>query len=79
MRTLENVENERVEVNKQLDLANDNYHAVEDEILQLQSQIIGLQQKKKDLEIILNKATANCKKLRLQSKALENEFWGMKR
>jgi len=78
MKTLESIENERTQKQKDLDVENEAYHLVEGEKLELQRQIIELQGKKKDLEIILNKSTKNIKQLKNEISMLTNLFWSVK-
>ena len=78
MRSIEDIENERVAKQKELNVANESHSLVEDKKLQLQRQIITLQGEKKDLEIILNKSNTNIKMLKNNISILTNDFWKSK-
>ena len=68
--TATEIENERVELEKELKDAVKDHAIVENEKLILQRQIIELQLKKKDLEIMLCKSMANIRKLNIELKKL---------
>lgn len=55
-----------------------NISSVEQEILIIQKQIIDLQGKKKDLELIKCKATQNIRLLSSELRVLKQSFWASK-
>lgn len=78
MRDLTTVDNERTAKQKELKEAENNNFKIAQEILSLQRAIIGLQCKKKDLEIAASKSGHIVKILRIEIKSLENEYWNAK-
>ena len=78
MHTLEEIENERVNKQKELAEAQEAHSVVEDAKLRLQRKIIGLQGEKKELEISLNRSSTNIKQIKNTISILTNEFWKLK-
>jgi len=78
MRNVVVIENERIAKQQELKEAEKNNFQVAQEILLLQKDIINLQAKKKDLEISAGKSSHIIRILRIELKALENEFWNTK-
>lgn len=67
--------NEIAEQERRLKEALSNLRTLEIEKLELQRQIIGLQAKKKDLEIVISKAGHIVKELRIDISLKGKEFW----
>lgn len=78
MKTTDEISNEIVEKQKELKSVQSSQHIVEDRILNLQKEILTLQGKKKELEIIAGKGKYNIRQIVLDIKILTNEFWTCK-
>ena len=72
------IANEIVERENLLTSALGNQYTVEQAILTLQRDILGLQSRKKDLEIDNSKAKHIVRKLQIEIKLLEKSFWKAK-
>ena len=77
-RTSAEIANEIVERENLLTSALGNQYTVEQAILTLQRDILGLQSRKKDLEIDNSKAKHIVRKLQIEIKLLEKSFWKAK-
>jgi peptidoglycan hydrolase CwlO-like protein len=77
-KTLEEISNDIAEAQKKLKEYQDAQYLIEDEILKLQKQIIDLQGKKKDKEIIAGKGKHNIRQLVLDIKMLTNLYFNLK-
>lgn len=78
MKTTDEISNEIVEKQKELKSVQSSQHIVEDRILNLQKEILTLQGKKKELEIIAGKGKYNIRQIVLDIKILTGEYWSTK-
>ena len=77
-KTASEIDNLKVEKEKELKVALQNLHEVEIKELQVSKEIIQLQLIKKDLQIALSKAKHNARTLMLDVKILISEFFQAK-
>ena len=73
--TATQIENLRVEKQKEYQQALNNMHIVELAELELSKSIVNLQAQRKDLQITLSKARHIVRNLNLDVKILASEFW----
>ena len=73
--SISEVENLRVEKEKELCKAQDNLHNVEIEELTIAKEIILLQVKRKDLQMSISKARQVIRNINLEIKILTSTFW----
>ncbi len=73
--TASEIDLKKVEVEKELQKAQDSLHNVEIEELEMGKKIIILQGQRKDLQIALSKAKQIVRTLNLDIKILTSEFW----
>lgn len=73
--TASEIDNLKVAKEKELRVAQENLHRVEIEELELARQIIGLQSKRKDTQILGSKARQIVRTLNLDIKILTSLFW----
>jgi peptidoglycan hydrolase CwlO-like protein len=78
MQNLEDISNDIAEAQKKLKEYQSFQYTVEDEILKLQKQIIDLQGKKKDKEIIAGKGKHNIRQILIDLKMMNNLYWNLK-
>ena len=74
----EEIDQKKVEKEKELKEAQQNLHTIEIEELEIAKQIVNLQAKRKDLQIAISKAKHIAKNLSLEVKILTSEFWRAK-
>ena len=75
MLTATEIDNIKVEKEKELKQLIVNHEIVEQEKLNLQREILLLQIKKKDLESMLSKSKSNIKQLQIEIGILKSQFW----
>ena len=68
----------QVEKEKELQVANKSLYVVEQEILLIRRQIIDLQGKRTDLEIVRSKASQNLRVIQSELRILKQSFWAAK-
>lgn len=73
--TASEIDNLKVEKEKELQKAQSNLHEVEIKELELGKQIVILQAQRKDLQIALSKAKQVVRTLNLDVRILTSEFW----
>jgi len=73
--TASEIDLKKVEVEKELQIAQDSLHKVEIKELEIAKEIIILQGQRKDLQIVLSKAKQIVRTLNLDIKILTSEFW----
>jgi len=73
--TASQIDNLKVEKEKELQQAQANLHEVEIKELELGKQIVMLQAQRKDLQIALSKAKQIVRTLNLDVRILTSEFW----
>lgn len=78
MYSLEDIENLKVEKRKELIELIKSKEEVELELIELSRKILELQMKKKDLNIVSEKAKSSEKQLRLEIRNLEEQYWSVK-
>ena len=66
------------EKEKELKEAISAHELIEQQKLRLQRAIIRLQLKKKELEMVLSKSSANRKQIEIELRLLKNRFWAVK-
>jgi len=76
--TASEIDQIKVNKEKELQAAQDNLHKVEIEELEIAKQIVELQGRRKDLQIASSKARQIVRTLNLDIKILTSEFWRAK-
>lgn len=69
------IDNLKVEIEKELDVKQQNYSIVEQEYLSKQLAIIDLQKSKKELEVMLSKEKSIIRTLNSQIRILTSKYW----
>ena len=69
------LDNMKVEIDKELIIANSHFGLVESKDFELGKKILELRIQKNDNQIVLGKAKDNIKKLSIQRRILESLFW----
>lgn len=69
------IDQKKVEIEKELQMAQEKASIIEQEELEISKQIINLQVRKKDLQIALSKARQIVRTLTLDIRILTSAFW----
>jgi hypothetical protein len=77
-KTAEEIDNLKVEKEKELQAAQNSLAVIEQEELEIGKQIINLQGRRKDLQIAASKAKQIVRTLTLDIRILTSKFWSVK-
>lgn len=77
-KTAQELDNEKVEKEKELKLAQQNLYQVEQAELELARQMAQLQAQRKDYQVAISKAKHIVKMLNIDIRILESQFWSAK-
>ena len=77
-KTASEIDENIVELEKELKEAIVNHEVVEQSKLELQRDILTIQVKKKDLEMILSKSSMNIRQLSITLRIARSKFWSAK-